>query len=57
MIVCVCNAINDRDIRTVARTGLTDVEDVYAELGCELNCCQCMPFALEVIEEERLVPA
>lgn len=57
MIVCVCNAINDRDIRTVARTGLTDVEDVYAELGCELNCCQCMPFAMEVIEEECLAPA
>ena len=53
MIVCVCNAIRERDIRRVAQTGLTDVEDIYAELGHEPNCCQCLPFAEQIIREVR----
>ncbi|HZU65223.1 MAG TPA: (2Fe-2S)-binding protein [Novosphingobium sp.] len=57
MIVCICNAIREREIRDMARTGLTDVEAIYAELGHEPNCCQCLPFARQIVEGEVCAPA
>lgn len=57
MIVCVCNVIREREIRDMARAGLTDVEAIYAELGHEPNCCQCLPFARDIVEEEVCAPA
>ena len=52
MVVCICNVIREQDIREAARKGISDVETVYAALGCEPNCCQCLPFAEEIIQEE-----
>lgn len=57
MIVCSCNALRESQIRDAARQGIVDVEEVYAHLGCEPNCCQCLPFAAQIIEEEAKVPA
>lgn len=57
MVVCVCNVIREKDIREAARKGISDVETVYAHLGCEPNCCQCFPFAEEIIQEERRIAA
>lgn len=57
MIVCSCNVIREQQIRDAARGGIIAVEDVYAHLGCEPNCCQCLPFAEQIIEEELCVPA
>lgn len=65
MIVCSCNAIREQELRlaarqghgVAARQGTGEVEAVYARLGCEVNCGQCVPFALEIIEEESCVPA
>ncbi|MBS3929214.1 MAG: (2Fe-2S)-binding protein [Sphingomonadales bacterium] len=57
MIVCSCNAIREQELRLAARQGGGEVEAVYARLGCEVNCGQCVPFALEIIEEESCVPA
>jgi len=52
MVVCICNVIREQDIREAARKGISDVETVYASFGCEPNCCQCLPFAEEIIQEE-----
>lgn len=57
MIVCSCNAIRERDIRDAARDGILDVEAIYAELGCAPNCCQCLPFAREIVNDEVCAPA
>ena len=52
MIVCICNAIRECDIREVARTGMTKVDEIYEALGHEPNCCQCLSFAEEIVREE-----
>lgn len=52
MIVCSCNVIREQQIRDAARDGITDVVEVYAHLGCEPNCCQCLSFAEQIIDEE-----
>lgn len=57
MIVCSCNYIAERQIRDAARSGLCDARAIYAHIGCEPRCCQCLPFANEIIEEETMVAA
>lgn len=57
MIVCICNAIREAEIRETVRQGATEPECAYARLGCEPRCGQCLPFAAEIIEEERSVAA
>ena len=57
MVVCSCNFLREQQIREVARSGVTDVVDVYGQLGCEPNCCQCLPFAEQIIHEETRIAA
>lgn len=53
MIVCVCNAIREDEVRQVARCGVPCARSAYAALGCEPQCCTCLPFAQEIIDEVR----
>ena len=53
MVVCVCNALRERDVRASARNCGGSVGSVYARLGCKAQCCQCLPFARDIIREER----
>ncbi|MFT3967134.1 MAG: (2Fe-2S)-binding protein [Sphingobium sp.] len=57
MVVCICNVIREKEIREAVRRGISDVVDVYAHLGCEPNCCQCLSFAEQIIDEECRVAA
>ena len=53
MIVCVCNALREKQVRATARACTGPVGQVYAELGCKPKCGQCLPFARELVREER----
>jgi bacterioferritin-associated ferredoxin len=53
MVVCVCNAIREKDVRAAARLGATTACDAYAQLGRRPKCAQCFRFAESIIEEER----
>jgi bacterioferritin-associated ferredoxin len=53
MVVCVCNAIRERDVREAARGGATSACQAYRALGRQPKCGQCIPFAREIIDEER----
>ena len=51
MIVCVCNALKERDVREAARVaGKSCPKAAFAQLGCKVKCGQCLPFAREVVE-------
>ena len=52
MIVCVCNAITEHEVRDLARAGARCAESAYAALGCELQCGSCSCYAQEIIDEE-----
>lgn len=41
MIVCICNALNDRDVLEAAAAGAQRPCDVYAYHGCERACGKC----------------
>lgn len=53
MIVCVCNALRESQVRNAARAGLGCAKSAYASLGCKPQCGQCLPFARQLIREER----
>jgi bacterioferritin-associated ferredoxin len=57
MIVCVCNAIREDELRAAARDGATSPRAAYMALGCEPQCGCCLNCAQEVIDDERAQPA
>ena len=53
MIVCVCNAIREDEVRKAAREGAACTRSVYRKIGHKPRCGQCLPFAKEIIAAER----
>lgn len=53
MILCICNAIRESDVRELARGGVSCPISAYALLGRRAKCGQCIPFARAIIAEER----
>jgi len=54
VIVCVCNALKERDVREAARVaGTSCAKAAFAQLGCKLKCGQCLPFAKEIVADAR----
>ena len=52
MVVCVCNAIRERELRDVARSGeLRSAKAAYAQLGRKPKCGQCLSFARNIISD------
>lgn len=45
MIVCICKAVSDRQIRTAATAGATCVRDLAKSLGVGTCCGKCVPEA------------
>ena len=52
MIVCVCNAITEHEVRDLARAGARTPEAAYAAVGCEPQCGTCLCYAQEIIDAE-----
>lgn len=55
MVVCICNAIRERDVRAAARNGSRTASQAYRSMGCQAKCGQCVPVARAIIDEERAV--
>lgn len=53
MIVCVCNAITEAEVRDAAHKGARTPEAAYETYGCEPQCGCCLDYAQEIIEQER----
>ncbi len=53
MIVCVCNAIREDEIRTAARNGAPCALTAFRSVDCEPQCGHCLPYADELIAKER----
>jgi bacterioferritin-associated ferredoxin len=52
MVVCVCNAIKESDLRDVARScQIRCAKAAYAQMGRKPKCGQCLSFARNIISE------
>ena len=49
MVVCVCNAIREKDVREAVRSGARCPLSAYAALGRRPKCGRCVPYAREII--------
>jgi bacterioferritin-associated ferredoxin len=45
MVVCICNAIREKDIRAAVHKGAQTPSSAYAKMGCKARCGQCVSFA------------
>ena len=52
MVVCVCNAIKEKDLRAAVQGGADKPSKVYAQLGRKPKCGQCLSFAESIIKSE-----
>lgn len=53
MFVCICNAIRESDLRGAARACGGDAQRVYAAMGKNPQCCQCLDDANDILQEVR----
>ena len=53
MLVCHCEAVNDRTIRTVVRSGARTCRQVDRACAAGGGCGGCRPLILEIIDDER----
>ena len=51
MFVCLCNGITESQIRAVASTGISTLEELTERLGVASQCGQCGAMAQAVLEE------
>jgi bacterioferritin-associated ferredoxin len=49
MIVCVCNAIRESEVRQAALEGASCPSSAYSRFGRKPRCGQCFSFARQVI--------
>lgn len=54
MVVCICNAIRESDVRDAVRKGASCPRSAYEALGRRPRCGQCLPFARTIVEEEAV---
>lgn len=53
MVVCICNAIREKDLRAAVRKDDACPKSAYARLGHRPKCGQCLSFARNLLEAER----
>lgn len=53
MLVCICNAISEDELRDIARQGISDPEAAFAALGKRPNCRTCLDHADDVLFAEQ----
>ncbi len=53
MYICVCNGVNERDIRSAVNAGARTLSDLQRELGVASGCGQCANEAKCLLGESR----
>lgn len=53
MYICICNAIRETELRSIAQRTAGDAEAAYAALGKRPNCGTCLQEADAILFEER----
>ena len=53
MYVCICNAITEKQIRKAARSGVSDLGGLQAQLGVATGCGTCSDAAMDVLRNSE----
>ena len=52
MVVCLCNALSDRQVGQAIREGARRPREVYAACGCRAQCGACTRMLLGLIRDQ-----
>ncbi|APG63430.1 (2Fe-2S)-binding protein [Sphingorhabdus lutea] len=55
MVICVCNAIREKELRDAVRSPCEKPCSVYARLGRKPKCGQCLSFAKDIISNQAAI--
>ena len=53
MILCICNALTEEQVRAAARRGAPCADSAYRALGCQMQCGTCQCHADYIVADER----
>lgn len=53
MFICICNAIRDTELETLARNGVRTADEAYLALDVEVSCETCREYVQETLDEAR----
>lgn len=53
MIVCICNALNDKTLAAAVGRDVCSVGEVFRRCGGRPQCGKCLPDIAEIIEQKR----
>lgn len=56
MIVCLCEGVSDREVRSVIRDGALDLEAIGARCGAGTCCGGCVDLLEDLLEEADATP-
>ena len=51
MVVCHCNAVSDREIRSAVAAGAMDADDIAARCSAGNRCGSCVPVVQAILSE------
>jgi bacterioferritin-associated ferredoxin len=51
MIICLCKAVSDRQIKAAVKDGATCIRDLTRDLGVGTCCGKCIPEARSALSE------
>ncbi|MDX2074564.1 MAG: (2Fe-2S)-binding protein [Alphaproteobacteria bacterium] len=50
MIICVCNAIRDKQLEGILAEGASSVCEAFRKMGCQPVCGKCVPEMRDAIQ-------
>jgi bacterioferritin-associated ferredoxin len=56
VIVCLCNAMSEGDVRAALASGATRPKEVYDCCGGRAQCGCCTPTIVQIIREDQRKP-
>lgn len=51
MYICICNALTDKQIRSMLGEAAGSTAKVYACLGCRPQCGKCVPYVRNMVRQ------
>ncbi|GAN62555.1 (2Fe-2S)-binding protein [Acetobacter indonesiensis] len=54
MVICSCNRLTDKDVKSAVADGATRPREIYASKGCKAQCGNCVPGVVCMLREARM---
>ncbi len=53
MYVCICHALNDRDVEKAKCDGACRAGDIHRHYGVKVQCGRCLPMIRQLLDTDK----